>query len=103
MTVEQTLANLVAIDSVSSRSNAEIISYLEKRCVALGFATQTLSHSDEHGVEKINLIARSTAISAGESQTKVNAAELALVGHTDTVPYDSSWREALKLTEQNDK
>ena len=32
MTVEQTLAELVAIDSVSAGSNAGIISYIEKRC-----------------------------------------------------------------------
>jgi acetylornithine deacetylase len=29
--------------------------------------------------------------------------ELALVGHTDTVPYDSNWPEALSLTERDNK
>jgi len=33
----------------------------------------------------------------------VTAVELALVGHTDTVPYDPSWSEALQLTERDGK
>jgi acetylornithine deacetylase len=93
MTVEDTLAELVAIDSVSSRSNAAIVSYLEKRCSALGFQVQRFPYIDENGVEKINLIA-----SAGALQ-----AELALVGHTDTVPYDPNWADALTLTERDGK
>jgi acetylornithine deacetylase len=93
MTVEDTLAELVAIDSVSSRSNAAIVSYLEKRCSAFGFQVQRFPYIDENGVEKINLIA-----SAGALQ-----AELALVGHTDTVPYDPNWADALTLTERDGK
>ena len=61
MTVEQTLADLVAIDSVSSRSNAEIISYLETRCAAFGFETKTLSHIEANGIEKINLVVFTSA------------------------------------------
>lgn len=107
MTVEQTLAELVAIDSVSSRSNAEIVEYLQKRCEALGFQIQKFAHVDENGVEKINLVAfaklpeskaPSPLHSAGALQI-----ELAIVGHTDTVPYDPSWADALKLTERDGK
>jgi acetylornithine deacetylase len=94
MSVEQTLADLVAIDSVSSRSSAEIISYLGGRCQPLGFIVKRFPHVDENGVEKINLVART-----GDS----NGIELALVGHTDTVPYDAAWTEALKLTEKDGK
>lgn len=101
MTVEQTLADLVAIDSVSVRSNAEIVSYLQQRCEALGFTVQTFPHVDEHGVEKINLVAQ-TSISES-AQTEVYATELVLVGHTDTVPYDPNWTEALTLTERDGK
>jgi acetylornithine deacetylase len=97
MTVQQTLADLVAIDSVSSRSNAEIIAYLKTRCERRGLSVKTYSHLD-HGVEKINLVALSN-----ESQTEVCATELALVGHTDTVPYDPNWNEALQLTERDGK
>jgi len=97
MTVEETLAELVAIDSVSSRSNVEIISYLRERCESLGLQTHTYPHLDENGIEKINLVASkapSSLDAAGALQI-----ELALVGHTDTVPYDPAWTEALKLTE----
>lgn len=100
MTVEQTLAELVAIGSVSARSNAAIVSYLEKRCEALGFQTQRFPHIDENGVEKINLAAQTIPAAA---RTKVYATELALVGHTDTVPYDPDWAEALTLTEREGK
>src|SRR5882724_13617673 len=94
MTVQQTLADLVAIDSVSSRSNADLISYLEARCKTAGFITEQFPHLDPSGVIKINLVARTSA----ESEI-----ELALVGHTDTVPYDPAWTEALQLTEQDGK
>src|SRR5438270_479890 len=101
MTVEQTLAELVSIDSVSARSNAAIISYLEARCEALGFTIKRFSHVDETGGEKIDL----TAVyrpSVGNTQAEAYATvELALVGHTDTVPYDPNWTEALKLTESD--
>ncbi|HEV2827408.1 MAG TPA: acetylornithine deacetylase [Pyrinomonadaceae bacterium] len=97
MTVKETLADLVAIDSVSTRSNVEIIDYLSRRCEALGFQIKRLPYTDDKGVKKINLIAISDAnFSAATPQV-----ELALVGHTDTVPYDSNWREALQLNERD--
>ncbi len=95
MTIQKTLSDLVAIDSVSARSNLEIIEYLEQRCGALGFHTQRFPYTDDKGVEKINLVARS-----GPRDGDV---ELALVGHTDTVPYDPNWKEALTLTESDGK
>ena len=111
MTVEQTLAELVAIDSVSANSNAEIIAYLQRRCEALGLTTQTFSHVDENGVEKINLVAVAQAQQQSKAPsfpTRRDSAgalqiELALVGHTDTVPYDLNWTEALTLTERGGK
>jgi acetylornithine deacetylase len=107
MTVEQILAELVAIDSVSSRSNAEITSYLQKRCEAHGFTTQKFAHVDENGVEKTNLVAFA-GIPESKAPSSLGSAgalqiELALVGHTDTVPYDPNWTEALTLTERDAK
>ena len=103
MSVQRTLADLVAIDSVSSRSNAEIIAYLKNRCEALGLSVKTYAHDDK-GIEKINLVAQTSVWDdSHDSQTQVYATELALVGHTDTVPYDPAWTDALKLTEANDK
>src|SRR5258707_1959737 len=96
MTVEETLRQLVAIDSVSLRSNAEIISYLAARCEASGFAVKRFPHTDETGTAKINLIAL-----AGAKFNDPPTIELALVGHTDTVPYDPVWTEALLLTERD--
>ena len=92
--IKEILADLVRIDSVSSRSNAEIVAYLERRCEALGLITRCFPYTDEHGVEKINLIALTE---------DVNEVALALVGHTDTVPYDPNWSEATNLTERDGK
>src|ERR1041384_6276477 len=92
--IKEILADLVRIDSVSSRSNAAIIEYRERRCTALNLITRRFPYIDEHGVEKINLIALSEA---------TDEVELALVGHTDTVPYDPNWTEATSLTERDGK
>lgn len=92
--LRQILADLVRVDSISSRSNVEIVAYLEDRCQALGLMTRRYPYLDEVGVEKINLIALSA---------EVDEVELALVGHTDTVPYDPHWAEATNLTERDGK
>ena len=102
MPVEQTLAQLVAINSVSARSNAEIISYLAGRCEAAGLVIKRFPHIDEDGVEKINLVAQTCDSSHSSPQAEACATiELVLVGHTDTVPFDPAWTEALKLTERD--
>src|ERR1044071_249620 len=94
MRIKETLAELVRIDSVSSHSNAEIIEYLEHRCAAMHLITQRFPYRDDHGVQKLNLIARSN---------ETADVELALVGHTDTVPYDPNWTDATNLTERDGK
>jgi acetylornithine deacetylase len=97
MNVEETLARLVAIDSVSARSNAALISYAAERAESLGMRVELYPYSDERGVEKINMVATLGPTTDG---TKV---ELALVGHTDTVPYDATWTDALTLVESDGK
>lgn len=92
---KQILAELVGINSVSSRSNAEIVEYLERRCNAAGLVTQRFTYQDDRGIEKINLVALSHPNAA--------EVELALVGHTDTVPYDPNWTDATNLTERDEK
>jgi acetylornithine deacetylase len=99
MTTQETLADLVAIDSVSTRSNVEIVEYLAHRCQALGFQIKRLPYTDDNGVEKINLI----AIWGADFSAAPLQVELALVGHTDTVPYDPNWGEALQLNEREGK
>lgn len=98
MTVQKILSELVAIDSVSSRSNAEIANYLLDRSLAMGLRVKPFPYTDESGVEKTNLIAL-----AGTDFSNATEVELALVGHTDTVPYDPNWTEATILTEREGK
>jgi len=98
MTVKETLSQLVAINSVSSLSNEPIIAYLEQRVEALGFFTRRFSYVEETGVEKINLIAVT-----GTEFLEHAEVELTLVGHTDTVPFDPNWGDALTLTERDGK
>ncbi len=91
--LEDLLREIVAIDSVSSRSNAPVVDLLEARVQRLGFATRRHPSRDAAGVEKVNLVAR-----AGPDRD----GGLALVGHTDTVPYAPDWHEALALTRKDD-
>lgn len=92
MSVEQTLSELVSIDSTSSKSNVEIINFLAARAETLGFRVQLLPYTDEQNVEKVNMI----AVAGADSGDPL--IELALVGHTDTVPFDAAWGGALRLT-----
>lgn len=92
--IKEILADLVRIDSVSSRSNVEIVNYIERRLQKLHFFTGYVPYIDQQLVQKINL----TALSH-----RTEKVELALVGHTDTVPYDPNWSEATNLTERDGK
>jgi acetylornithine deacetylase len=98
MTVTETLSELVAINSVSALPNEPIIAYLEKHLETMGFLTRRFSYVDEMEIEKINLIALT-----GTEFSENTEVELALVGHTDTVPFDPGWHEALTLTERDGK
>lgn len=80
------LQRLVAIDSTSSRSNIPVVDLLEELVRPLGFETRRLDWRDAHGVPKTNLVARRGPDAPGG---------LALVGHTDCVPFDPEWGEAL--------
>jgi acetylornithine deacetylase len=95
MNVEEILARLVAIDSTSSRSNVEIVTHLAARAEGLGLCARLFPYTDEQGVKKLQLVAvhPKNFEDGGE-------VELALVGHTDTVPFDPAWAEALTLTER---
>lgn len=95
MSIPETLAQLIAIDSVSARSNKEIVDYLDKRCVKLGFTCQRHTYVDDAAIEKTNLVALSSSV--GEDEW----VQLALVGHTDTVPFDPNWTEATTLVERD--
>jgi acetylornithine deacetylase len=86
------LRDLVAIDSTSTKSNVPIIDALEARLLASGLRCERQRYVDDAGVEKHNLLAFHG----------VGLPELALVGHSDCVPFDAGWTEALTLTERGD-
>src|SRR6266508_3822901 len=96
--MKDTLAQLVKIDSVSSRSNIEIATYLESRCERKGFTVRRFPYTDEDGIAKVNLVAI-----AGVEFNDNARVELAIVGHTDTVPFDPNWEDALSLSERDGK
>jgi acetylornithine deacetylase len=88
MTAAEILLDLAAIPSVSSMSNRKVVDYARSR---LDPARWTFEEY-EHAEGKVNLVAR-TRGAAG-------AAGLALVCHTDTVPYEASWAEAVRPVER---
>jgi acetylornithine deacetylase len=92
MGVERTLAELVNIDSRSSNSNEAVIDCVRTRVEAAGLRTRVMSYTDERGVEKFQLLAFAPDVT--------DEVELALVGHTDTVPFDPAWAGALTLSER---
>jgi len=87
-----TLSELVAMDTTSSRPNAPLIDYAQARLEAAGFSAERQRYTDDAGVEKFNLV----AVKGGSGR-----AALALVGHSDCVPYDAAWTDALRLTEKD--
>src|SRR5437868_8723681 len=98
MGVESTLAELVRIDSRSSVSNLGLIKHLLPRVEAAGLCARLFPYADERGVRKFNLVAvHPRSLADGDE------VELAIVGHTDTVPFDPAWAEALTLVERGGK
>ena len=93
--LEDTLRALVSFDTTSRLPNGKLIDWIEPRVAALGFRCERQRYPDDAGVEKINLLAFTHGADA--------VPELALVGHTDCVPYDNRWAEALTLTRKEDR
>jgi len=85
------LSRLVAIDTTSSRSNLPLIELLERELAQLGFHNTRQEWTDASGVRKANLI----ALRAPAPGQPLEAAGLALVGHSDCVPFDPAWSFAL--------
>lgn len=100
MSVEITLAELVSISSVSSDSNVQIINFLAAHSQSLGLDVKLLPYTDDRGIEKVNMIALAGVESPDAESVEV---ELALVAHTDTVPFDPFWTDALRLTGRDGK
>jgi acetylornithine deacetylase len=90
------LQELVAIPSVSSLSNRPLIEWIQKFLLPLGWHQRLLSYKDTAGIEKVNLVVSAQPLSEGTID-----AELAIVCHTDTVPYSAAWSDATNLIERN--
>ena len=90
------LLDLVAIPSVSSISNRPVIDYALRQLNPKSWKTNLFSYRDAAGLEKVNLVAITRNGSGTES-----TAELALVCHTDTVPFDPAWPEAVNPQVRN--
>jgi len=86
------LQALVRIDSTSTRPNGHVLDLLEDEVRPHGFDTRRVRWIDAEGVPKENLICRRGPDHAGG---------LALVGHTDCVPFDPEWAEALSGVERD--
>ncbi len=90
------LSELVALDTTSSRPNAPLVELARGVLEAAGFQVERVAYRDGAGVEKVNLVAVKGGGAGGR-------AALALVGHTDCVPYDAAWTDALRLKERDGK
>jgi acetylornithine deacetylase len=87
--VVELLRQLVSISSVSRESNRPVIAVAQCVLASYGWSCEERPYLDPAGVEKVNLIAWRGA--------KTKQVELALVCHTDTIPYSADWAEATTL------
>jgi acetylornithine deacetylase len=94
--VVELLRELVAIDSVSATSNRALVRVLASRLGAYGCSVREYGYRDPAGVEKVNLVA-----AAGPAVDPPGAGGLAFLGHTDVVPFDPAWANALVLEERD--
>jgi len=85
------LRALVEIPSVSSLSNRPLIEFATKFLHERGWQTRLFPYSDSSGIDKINLI----AFPPGQNPSDPSI-DLAFVCHTDTVPFDPAWSEAVR-------
>ena len=89
------LSELVAIPTPSAVSNLPLLHWVQTFLEPRGWQLQFFPYTDESGVSKANLIARSS------SSPPSSPIELAFVCHTDTVPYAANWPSALTLQERD--
>jgi acetylornithine deacetylase len=86
-TVAEVLSELVSIPSVSTMTNRPVIEYIETLLSRKDWELERYPYFDQAGTEKINLVARTGP------ESELN--QLALVCHTDTVPFEPSWANAV--------
>jgi acetylornithine deacetylase len=96
ISASELLRELVAIPSVSSQSNRPVVEWIERFFEPLGWYRRVFCYQDAAGIEKVNLMVSSQEMGEGRVD-----AELAIVCHTDTVPFGQEWSDATDLREQN--
>ena len=89
--VVQHLSNLIRIPSPSSLSNRPIIDYAVNVLQEVQWHSREIVYRDAAGVEKVTLIA-----APPHQDLNDITPELALMCHTDTVPYSADWPQALE-------
>ncbi len=90
------LLDLVSIPSVSSMSNQPMIDYVTRRLDSNAWKIKLYPYRDGAGIPKNNLVAITNC-------RRASRPELALVCHTDTVPFDPAWKEAVSPRVRNGK
>lgn len=80
------LRHLVAIPSVSSLSNVPVVNYAVSFLNTREWDVRRFPYTDPAGTAKLNVVAMTKG---------AKRAELALVCHTDTVPFDAEWSNAV--------
>jgi acetylornithine deacetylase len=90
-TAVQHLSNLIRIPSPSFLSNRPVIDYAVKVLRNAQWRSREIIYRDAAGVEKVNLIAAPPYQDLDDTTP-----ELALMCHTDTVPYSTDWPDALE-------
>ncbi|MBB5343862.1 acetylornithine deacetylase [Tunturibacter empetritectus] len=90
------LRELVAIPSVSSMSNRPVMGWIQRFLEPLGWHSRQFCYDDAAGVEKVNLVVSPQPMEEGRIET-----ELAIVCHTDTVPFGAEWADATALHERD--
>jgi acetylornithine deacetylase len=96
ITPQTVLQELVAIPTVSSQSNRTLVEWLQRFFEPLRWHERVFSYTDADGNEKLNFI-----VSPEPLEEDAVQAELAIVCHTDTVPYAAAWQDATQLREEN--
>ena len=91
-TATRVLRQLIAFDSVSRDSNADVAAWVETRLRELGFEVESTGYRDDRGVQKVNLLARrGPGVNARDAWPEDHAGGgcgLAYFCHTDVVPAD---------------
>jgi acetylornithine deacetylase len=73
-----------------------MVEWIQRFFEPLGWHQRVFCYEDDAGVEKVNLIVSPKEMSAGSVD-----AELAIVCHTDTVPFGSEWVDATDLRDRD--